>query len=78
MPTIFKIKNYRFFFFSREFNEPYHIHVESDNNYAKFWLDPVELSRSIGYDARELNEIRKLIIEKKDLFKEKWNEYFNR
>ncbi len=78
MPTIFRIKNYRFFFFSREFNEPHHIHVESDDNYAKFWLDPVELSRSIGYDARELNEIRKLIIEKKDFFKEKWNEYFNR
>ncbi|MDI6803017.1 MAG: DUF4160 domain-containing protein [Bacteroidota bacterium] len=78
MPTILRIKNYRFFFFSREFNEPPHIHVESDDNYAKFWLDPVELSRSVGYDARELNDIRKLIITKCILFKEKWNEYFSR
>ena len=25
----------------------------ADDNYAKFWLDPVELSRSIGYNAME-------------------------
>ncbi len=60
MPTILRIKNYRFFFFSKEINEPPHIHIESDDNYAKFWLEPVELAKSIGYNARELNEIRKL------------------
>ena len=31
------------FFFSREGNEPPHIHVESAENAAKFWLRPVTL-----------------------------------
>jgi hypothetical protein len=36
MPIVLIIKKYRFFFFSNERLEPKHIHVEYDNNYAKF------------------------------------------
>jgi len=39
---------YRFFFFSNEHAEPRHIHVESDDNYAKFWLEPLDLAKSAG------------------------------
>jgi hypothetical protein len=78
MPTVLRIGKYRFFFFSREGYEPLHIHVENDDNYAKFWLEPVELAKSIGYNARELNHIRKLVIEKSDLFKERWFEHFGK
>jgi hypothetical protein len=78
MPTVLKVGRFRFFFFSNEGNEPIHIHVESDGQYAKFWLEPIQLARSIGYNASELNEIRKLILEKSDLFKEKWHDYFGR
>jgi len=38
-----------------------HIHVESNEKYAKFWLEPVQLARSTGYSAKELNEIRGLV-----------------
>ncbi|NLE29049.1 MAG: DUF4160 domain-containing protein [Phycisphaerae bacterium] len=38
MPTVFRVGKYRFFFFSGEGNEPAHIHVESGDSYAKFWL----------------------------------------
>ena len=55
-----------------------HIHIESDEKYAKFWLEPVQLARSIGYSAKELNEIRGLVLENLNLFKERWNEYFKR
>jgi hypothetical protein len=78
MPTVLRIGKYRFFFFSREDYEPLHIHVENDDNYAKFWLEPVELAKSIGYNARELNHIRKLVIENTELFKEKWFEHFGK
>jgi len=44
MPTILKIKGYRFFFFSREGKEPSHIHVENAERYAKFWLNPIQLA----------------------------------
>ena len=78
MPTVLKIGRYRFFFFSREGNEPLHIHVENDDNYAKFWLEPVELAKSIGYNAKELNQIRKIVIDNIDRFKESWFEHFSK
>ena len=76
MPTVLKIGKFRFFFFSNEGSEPTHIHVQSNEKYAKFWLEPVQLARSIGYSAKELNEIRGLVLENLNLFREKWNEYF--
>ena len=76
MPTVLRIGKYRFFFFSNEGNEPMHIHVESGDAYAKFWIEPIQLAKSIGYSVKELNEIKKIIIEHKDLFEEKWYEYF--
>jgi uncharacterized protein DUF4160 len=36
MPTVKIIGRHRFFFFSKENNEPPHIHVESAENAAKF------------------------------------------
>lgn len=71
-----RIRGFRFFFFSNEGDEPIHIHVESDDKYAKVWLMPVQLAKSVGYSARELNEIGKLVLENIDLFKEKWHEHF--
>lgn len=52
------------------------MHVETAENYAKFWLNPVMLAKSIGYNARELRQLRELVEGDHDLFEEKWNEYF--
>ena len=43
MPTILRIHGYRFFFFSNEGKGKPHIHVESGDNYGKYWLKPVIL-----------------------------------
>lgn len=48
-----------------------YIHIESDEKYAKFWLEPVQLAKSIGYSAKELIEIRGLVLENLNLFKER-------
>ena len=77
MPTILRIKKYRLFFFSNEGNESPHIHIESGENYAKFWLKDVALAKSIGYNAKEINEIRAIILENINIIKDKWNEYFS-
>jgi hypothetical protein len=76
MPTVLRIRKFRFFFYSNEGNEPKHIHVETDDNYAKFWLEPVQLAKSIGFSAKELNKVRKLVLENVNIFKERWNEHF--
>ncbi len=77
MPTVLRIGRYRFFFFSNEGNEPAHVHVESGDQYAKFWVDPVKLAKSVGYNAKELNEIGKLVGKHEKLIREKWDEHFN-
>lgn len=77
MPTILRLKGYRFFFFSLEGHEPPHIHIEQAEKYAKFWLKPIILARNRGFRGYELTEIRKLIEHHQALFMEKWDEYFN-
>ncbi|MDB5326389.1 MAG: uncharacterized protein JWM57_1958 [Phycisphaerales bacterium] len=76
MPTVLRVGPYRFFFYSNENTEPPHIHVERDDDYAKFWLQPVQLARNVGFSAHELHELIKLTREHAALFMERWNEHF--
>ena len=78
MPTVLRIKGYRFFFFSNEGNEPIHIHVEKAESYAKFWLDPIRIALDFGFNSKQLREIISIIEENHVLIKEKWDEYFAR
>ncbi len=78
MPTVLRVEGFRFFFFSNEGQEPQHIHVESQDSYAKFWLVPVRLAHSKGYNAPTLNKLHSLVRANESLFLEKWNEHFTR
>jgi hypothetical protein len=78
MPTIARIGPYRFFFFGNEGDEPPHVHVQRERKLAKFWLDPVSLSRSSGFAAHELRQIEAIVIENRERFVEAWNEFFGR
>ena len=44
---------------------------------AKFNLEPVELIKSRRFKASEIAEMRRFVIENVELFKAKWDEYFN-
>jgi hypothetical protein len=63
MPTVLRIGPYRFHFYSREPNEPPHIHVERDEIEAKFWLRPVSMAANYGFRSSELREIERLVVE---------------
>jgi len=76
-PTVFKYKEYRFFFFSRE-EKRMHIHVSSQNGEAKYWLDPdVELAQNIGFSAKQLNEVKHFIKNRKNEIIDSWVKHFN-
>ena len=77
MPTVLLLRGFRFFFFSGEGSEPPHIHVEHGDQVAKYWLNPVQLASSEGFRSHELTKVRAMVIENKNLFLEKWNEYFS-
>ncbi len=76
MPEVYRFRGYRFFFFSREGNEPRHIHVRQGDNYAKYWLEPVALAESRGFRSAELRLLHKLIEEHRTSFIVHWDEHF--
>jgi Domain of unknown function (DUF4160) len=76
MPTILRIGPYRFYFYSHEPNEPPPVHVDRDNQSAKFWLNPVSLAVNLGFSARELRQIEEIVSKHQSEFLEKWNGYF--
>ena len=43
-------------------NEPPHIHVQTAEKYAKFWLTPIQLADSFGYNKKELQPFGSLAI----------------
>ncbi|HEX7594493.1 MAG TPA: DUF4160 domain-containing protein [Anaerolineae bacterium] len=77
MPSIPFPGPYRFFFYSGDRDEPPHIHVERDRNKAKFWLDPIRLQSSVGFDQNEIHRIQRLVEENRELFLRRWNEFFS-
>lgn len=78
MPIALRVKGYKFFFFSLEWHEPPHIHVEQAERFAKFWLNPVSLVKSRGFRSGELAKIQQIIEEQQDILLEKWHEHFSR
>lgn len=76
MPTVLIFQGFRFFFVSLDRGEPVHIHVEKDDAYAKYWLDPISLARSRGLKPHELTQVRKIIQKHQKLFIRRWNEFF--
>lgn len=77
MPTVLRIGPYRFFFYAGDENEPAHIHIERDDNIAKFWLQPIRLHNSGGFRPREINRIQRHIEDNQELLLRKWNEFFD-
>ena len=77
MPTVLRIKSFRFHFYSDEGKEPPHIHIKAERDQAKFWLDPVELAVNYGFRAHELNEIERIIRENQIKLTEAWYEHLS-
>lgn len=79
MPVVFRYGNVRFHFFSNEGapREPVHIHAESSDGEAKFWLYPeVRVARSAGYSRRRLKELADRVGRQREEIVRAWNEHF--
>jgi hypothetical protein len=75
MPTVLRQGPYRVYFYSHEPNEPPHVHVDRDDQSAKFWLSPVALSRNLGFSKVELRRIQRLIERHARELLEAWHEW---
>jgi len=72
MPVVLRIKGYRFWFYEADLDEPPHVHVGKQSSEAKYWLNPVSLSKSRGFREHELTEIQKIVEEYRDEILEAW------
>ena len=78
MPTVLRIRSYRFFFVSLDRGEPPHVHVRRENMVAKVWLEPVVLERAGGFSRVELNAVLELVREHRERLLKSWYEFFGR
>ena len=76
MPTVLRSGPYRVYFFNHEPNEPPHVHVDPDDQSAKFWLRPVGLALNLGFSPVELRRIQQTLRENETDLIEKWNARF--
>jgi hypothetical protein len=75
-PTVFRAGPFRFFFFSRE-EARLHIHVQSPDGEAKFWLDPeIELARNYALSEQDLRRVEQLIEEHEQEIRDAWRRHF--
>jgi hypothetical protein len=75
-PTVFRVKNYRFYFLSNE-EDRIHIHTECEDGEAKFWLEPiVALADSFGLNRRKLLEIERIVERRRHEIIDAWKKHF--
>jgi hypothetical protein len=76
MPVVFRHNGARYFFFSNEGSprEPIHMRGACE---AKLWVEPeVSVAESFGFTRRELTELTRIVIERRDEIRRAWHEHF--
>ena len=75
-PTIFREGPYRFFFFSKE-EARIHVHVQSSDGEAKFWLSPsVELAENQGLAERDIRKLTTIVTKHEQEIRQAWKRHF--
>ena len=75
-PTVFREGGIRVFFFSRE-ESRMHVHVQSAQGEAKFWMEPqIELQANYGFPEHELGRIREVLERRQDEIQRAWRAHF--
>lgn len=76
MPTVLREEGFRVYFWSREPNEPAHVHVDRAGATAKVWLEPVMLASNAGFAARDLSTVLSLVRRHRLSCLEAWDGFF--
>ena len=75
-PTVFRHGRFRFYFFSRE-ESRMHIHVQTVDGEAKFWLEPsIEVAHNRGLSSQSVLEAYRLITSHEEAIRQAWQEHF--
>lgn len=75
MPTVYRWKGYRFYFYADERQEPPHIHIEHGENDAKIWLDSMTFAYAYGFTTKQQREILDSARMNIELLRTAWHEF---
>ncbi|QEM83318.1 DUF4160 domain-containing protein [Halomonas binhaiensis] len=76
MPTVLRQNGFRFYFYSHEPDEPPHVHVDYSSASAKIWLHDITIARNIGFSAKEVGKIQRIVREHQETLQEAWHAFF--
>ena len=75
VPTWLIQRGYRFGTVAADCAEAPHVHVVGHGGAATFWQDPVRLVQTVGYNARDLHEVARIVQEHEANFRERWRDF---
>ena len=82
MPTVLLVRDWRFFFYSNEGQEPPHIHVKRGSAQAKFWLNIESLGVEQAYvrhmTQQEQRQVQQIISAHFEELLDAWQEFERR
>jgi hypothetical protein len=76
MPTVFRWKGYRFFWYQADGAEPAHVHIWKDGKECKIWLETGAVAFNHGHSAADLRALAGVVAENRAYLLEAWNDNF--
>lgn len=78
MPTVLRIKGYRFYFFAQEGSEPAHVHVDKGSGTIKIWLRDLSVAYAERLKQAEVQEVLRLARQHQQFLLHAWHEFERR
>ena len=78
MPTVFRWKGYRFFWYQADAAEPPHVHIWKDGKECKIWIGSGEVAFNRGHSASDLRDLVSVTAEQREHLLGVWNDNFGR
>lgn len=75
MPTILRELGFRFFFYTREPNEPPHIHIIGRSGEAKVWLNDLSFQKVYNLKPKDQKDILQIVLKNRKMFLKEWRKY---
>jgi len=76
VPTVFRWKGYRFFWYQADGSEPPHVHIWKDGKECKLWLADCSVAFNRGHSSAEMRALVAVTKEEQGRLMEVWNEHF--
>jgi len=72
MPVVLRVRGFIFWFYEADLAEQPHVHVGKGGHEAKFWLNPVEISRAGRFREIELHSVKRIIDDNLEFLLSAW------